>query len=160
MKNFLTRNKSRIIKSVIAAASIITVLGGTLVLAEPGDTDDPVVTKSYIVDVVVPQLKAYVEQKVSGGSSDAYSDKFTVVNVNAGQKVIFDGGAEFILRKGGGTIIGTEQGGISDTTYGYDLPNGSEMPSNHLLIVPRDDGRGFTATNDVIVMIKGGYSFR
>lgn len=160
MKNFFKGKKNGIIKTVIAAAAIITVLGGTLVLAEPGDTDDPVVTKSYIVDVVVPQLKAYVEQKISGGTSDSYSDTFAVVNVKAGQKVIFDSGAEFILRKGSGTIIGTDLGGIADTTYGYDLPDGSEMPSNHMLIVPRDDGRGFIASNDVIVMIKGGYSFR
>lgn len=160
MKNFFRNNKNKIIKTAIAAAAIITVLGGTLVLAEPGDTNDPVVTKSYIVDVVVPQLKAYVEQKVSGSTSDSYSDTFSVVNVNSGKQVVFDNGAEFILRKGSGIIVGSQLGGISDTTVGYDLPDGSAVPSNHLLIVPRDDGRGFIASDDVIVMIKGGYSFR
>lgn len=158
MKNFF--KKSRLTKMLISAAVIAALAGATLVLAEPGDTDDPVVTKSYIVDVVVPQLKAYVEQKVSGGSSDSYSDTFTVVDVKAGQKMIFDAGAEFILRKGQGVIIGSQQGGISDTTYGYDLGDGTELPANHMLIVPRGDGRGFTASNDVIVMVKGGYSFR
>ena len=158
MKNFF--KKSSLIKVIIAVTAIAVAAGGMLVLAEPGDTDDPVVTKSYIVDVVVPQLKAYVEQRLSGGSSDSYSDTFSVVNVNSGQKVIFDAGAEFILRKGHGTIIGNEQGGIADTTYGYDLPDGSDMPSNHMLIVPRDDGRGFVASGDVIIMVKGGYSFR
>ena len=62
--------KSRMIKALIAAVAILAVIGGTIVLAEPGDTDDPVVTKSYLVDVVVPQLKAYVERKMSGGSSE------------------------------------------------------------------------------------------
>mgnify|MGYP000759916546 FL=1 len=57
--------KNKWLKMIIAVAAILSVLGATLVLAEPGDTDDPVVTKSYIVDVVVPQLKAYVEQKLS-----------------------------------------------------------------------------------------------
>ena len=152
--------KSRMIKALIAAVAILAVIGGTIVLAEPGDTDDPVVTKSYIVDVVVPQLKAYVEQKMSGGSSDSYSEKFSVVNVNSGQTVVFDAGAEFILRKGSGTVIGSDQGGLADTTVGYDLGDGSALPANHLLIVPRDDGRGFSATSDVIVKIKGGYSFR
>lgn len=152
--------KSKVVKTIIAVAAIMAVIGGTIVLADPGDTDDPVVTKSYIVEVVVPQLKAYVEQKMSGGTADSYSEKFSVVNVDAGQTVIFDAGAEFILRKGNGVIIGTAEGGIADTTYGYDLPDGTEMPSNHMLVVPRDDGRGFTASNDVIVMIKGGYSFR
>ena len=50
--------KNKWLKMIIAVAAILSVLGATLVLAEPGDTDDPVVTKSYIVDVVVPQLKA------------------------------------------------------------------------------------------------------
>lgn len=158
MKGFF--NKSRLIKALAASLAIAVVAGGTLVLAEPGDTDDPVVTKSYIVDVVVPQLKAYVEQKISGGTSDSYSDKFSVVEVDSGQSVMFDAGAEFILRKGQGTIIGSAQGGIADTTAGYDLSSGEGVPSNHLLIVPRSDGRGFTASGDVIIMVKGGYSFR
>lgn len=158
MKKIFSNNK--VMKSIIAVIAIAAVACTTMVLAEPGDTDDPVVTKSYIVDVVVPQLKAYVEQKVSGGDSDSYSDVFTVVDVKAGQKMVFDAGAEFILRKGNGVIIGSNLGGISDTTSGYDLSDGSEMPANHMLIVPRGDGRGFTASNDVIVMVKGGYSFR
>lgn len=157
MRNFFKKNKFT--KTIIAVTVIAALAGGTLVLAEPGDTDDPVVTKSYIVDVVVPQLKAYVEQKVSGGTADSYNDTFSVVEVKAGQDVIFDAGAEFILRKGQGVIIGSELGGIADTTYGYDLGGGTEVPANHLLIVPRGDGRGFTASNDVIVMVKGGYSF-
>ncbi len=152
--------KSRIIKVLIAAAAITAVIGGTIALAEPGDTDDPVVTKSYIVNVVVPQLKAYVEERLGGGSSDSYADTFAVVNVSPGQTVLFDGGAQFILRKGNGVIVGTAQGGIADTTAGYDLPDGTEMPSNHMLIVPRDDGRGFVASNEVIIMVRGGYSFR
>ena len=153
------KNKSLLVLGLTIVLSI-TLCFGMLVLAEPGDTDDPVVTKSYIVNVVVPQLKAFVEQKISGGTSDQYSEKFAVVNVSAGQTVIFEAGSEFILRKGNGVIIATEKGGIADTTSGYDLGNGTEMPSNHMLIVPLNDGRGFKASNDVIVMIKGGYSFK
>lgn len=154
-------SKKRFAFALIAIVSIAALLlCGSVVLAEPGDTDDPVVTKSYIVNVVVPQLKAYVEERFGDGNSDAYSDTFTLVNVNPGQTVLFDSGAQFILRKGNGVIIGNEQGGIADTTYGLDLPNGTEMPSNHMLVVPRDDGRGFKASNDVIIMVKGGYSFR
>lgn len=152
--------KNKLLKTLIAALAVLTVIGGTIVLAEPGDTDDPVVTKSYIVNVVVPQLKAYVEERLGNSSSDSYSDTFSVVNVSPGQTVLFDAGAQFVLRKGNGVIIGAELGGIADTTAGYDLPNGSEMPSNHMLIVPRNDGRGFKASNEVIIMVKGGYSFR
>ncbi len=155
-----TKLKNRLLKALIAVTAILAVIGGTIVLAEPGDTDDPVVTKNYIVNVVVPQLKAYVEERLGGGSSDYYADTFAVVNVSGGQTVVFDAGAQYILRKGNGVIIGNELGGICDTTAGYDLPDGTEMPSNHMLVVPRGDGRGFKASNDVIIMVKGGYSFR
>lgn len=160
LKNIFKDTKHKFIKFGAVTAVAVTLLGGTLVLAEPGDSDDPVVTKSYIVDVVVPQLKAYVEQRVSGNTSDSFSDTFSVVNVSAGKQVVLSGGAEFILRKGSGTVVGSSLGGLSDTTAGYDLSDGSQVPANHLLIVPRDDGRGFVASSDVIIMVKGGYSFR
>ena len=59
---------------------------------------------------------------------------------------------------GKATIIATEKGGIADTTAGFDLADGNDMPSNHLLIVPLADGRGIRASSDVIVMIKGGFT--
>lgn len=83
-----------------------------------------------------------------------------MVNVSAGKQVICEAGTELILRMGKGTIIATAKGGLADTTIGYDLPNGYEMPSNHQLIVPVADGRGFQAETDVIVMVKGGYTVK
>ena len=51
------------------------------------------------------------------------------------------------------------QGGISDITAGADLPAGTNVSTNHLLLVPRDDGRGLTITSDIAyLMIKGAYS--
>lgn len=146
---------SKILKIGAAMGICISLFGGILGFSAPGDTTDPVVTKSYIVDVVVPQLKAYVDQQVGTGGGSA---AFTVVNVPAGTTVYGEAGTEMILRMGQGTVIATSKGGLADTTYGYDLPNGTAMPSNHLLIVPVNDGRGFTAATDVIVMIKGGYT--
>ena len=148
--------KTKIAALVLCAASIFMV-----VLAEPGDTDDPLISKAYIDNVVIPQLKEYVDNKISqvstgGGTQSAES--FKVVNMTAGQKMICDAGAELILRMGKAEIIATEKGGIADTTAGFDLANGTEMPANHLLIVPVADGRGITAQNDVIVMVKGGYT--
>jgi hypothetical protein len=154
MKRGLSRIK-------IAAVALSIVSAFTVVLAEPGGTDDPLISKSYIETVLMPQIKEYVETKISqissgGGSHTA--ETFKVVNMSAGQKMICDAGAELILRMGKADIIATEKGGIADTTAGFDLANGSEMPSNHLLIVPLGDGRGIEAQNDVIVMVKGGYT--
>lgn len=140
----------------------LVVIGGTVAFSEPGGTDDPVVTKSYIIDKVVPDIKAYVDERLGIAASDgevtSRPSTFIVVNLKAGQRVICEAGTELILRMGKSTIIATQKGGLADTTAGYDLANGTAMPSNHLLIVPVADGRGLVATTDAIVMVKGGYT--
>lgn len=134
----------------------------TVVLAEPGTEDDPLISKSYIENQVIPRLEQFIESRISeirsGGSAAA--DTFKVVEAQSGQEIICSAGTELILRMGKATIIATEKGGIADTTAGYDLANGTAMPSNHLLIVPVGDGRGIRATENVIVMIKGGYTVK
>ena len=155
--------KKRIVYStVLVFLLIFAVLTANIVTAEPGGDDDPIISLSYIQETVIPELKAYVDAKIAsiGGNSGSSSkgSVFEVVEINQGQKLIADAGTELILRMGKGTIIATEKGGIADTTAGYDLPNLTEMPSNHLLIVPLADGRGFVAQTNVIVMVKGGYS--
>ena len=99
-----------------------------------------------------------------GGQSgeQTSSSSFEVVNVKAGKTVIAGAGTEMILRMGNGNIIGSARGGISDVTAGYDLPDKAQTPSNHLLIVPLDDGRGITISDDgdAILMIKGSYEIK
>lgn len=158
------KNKNKLMKAGVALGVCLVLFGGVAVFSEPGGADDPVVTKSYIVDNVIPEIKAYIDERFGVAASEGVvtpaSNKFLVVNVSAGKTVICGAGAELILRMGKGTIIATEKGGLADTTAGYDLANGTEMPSNHQLIVPVADGRGFRATSDVIVMIKGGYTIQ
>ncbi len=147
--------KVKIVAAILCVASVFTVA-----LAEPGSNDDPLISKAYIDNVLMPQIKEYVEAKiseVSSGGEAQSSESFKVVNMTAGQTMICSAGAELILRMGSAGIIATEKGGIADTTAGFDLSHGTAMPSNHLLIVPLSDGRGIVANNDVIVMVKGGY---
>ena len=153
--------KRSLLRIGIILGLCIAIASTIIVFSEPGGTDDPVVTKSYIVDKVIPDIKAYIDERfgiaASEGVATARPNSFTVINVSKGKKVICDAGAELILRMGSGNIIATQKGGLADTTAGYDLANGTPMPSNHLLIVPVADGRGFKATTDAIVMVKGGY---
>ncbi len=154
-----TRTKITIVGLVVGIC--LLTCSGLIAFSEPGGTDDPVVTKSYIVDVVIPEIKAYIDERfgiaASEGSTTLHTNTFTVVNVPAGKTVTCEAGTELILRMGKGTIIATEKGGLADTTEGYDLANGTAMPANHQLVVPVADGRGFRAETDVIVMVKGGY---
>ena len=130
------------------------------VIANPGSEADPLISKSYITSTVMPQLEDYIEEEVkkqvSGGVSVS-AERFDVISLSAGEKIICENGTELILRMGSATIIATQKGGIADTTAGCDLADGTPMPSNHLLIVPVADGRGIVAHNDVLVMVKGGF---
>ncbi len=125
-------------------------LGIGHIFAAPGDVGDPVITLSYIESVLMPTLSKQIEQTVT--------PSFEVVDVGAGKTVICEAGTELILRKGSATVLSTEKGGLANVTSGIDLPNGAALPANSLVIVPRSDGRGVIAKDDLILMIKGKYS--
>ena len=148
--------KKNLIKKISLTACALMFLSLCLpgLAADPGSNDDPLVTLSYINDVLMPQVKSYVDSKsqASGG--------FEIVNVKAGQTVIASASTEMILRMGNAQIVATQKGGVADVTQGIDLQNGAVMPSNHLLIVPLDDGRGAQMLSDGIIMIKGNYTVK
>ncbi|MFZ5815809.1 MAG: hypothetical protein ACOY93_10970, partial [Bacillota bacterium] len=80
---------------------------------------------------------------------------FRVVTVPAGQAIIGEAGTEIVLRGGQATAITTPQGGLLNATAGTDMQQGQEVSPNHLLVVPRSDGRGLLAVTDIVLMVKG-----
>ena len=95
--------KFKVVALLLCAMSVFTV-----VLAEPGGADDPLVSKSYIDTVLIPQIKQYVEEKISGinitdngeaGVSQT-TQTFEVVALSKGQNLMCQAGAELILRDG------------------------------------------------------------
>ena len=48
--------KEKFLKFGVIAGLCLVLVGGSVVFSEPGGTDDPVVTKSYIVDKVIPDI--------------------------------------------------------------------------------------------------------
>lgn len=142
-------------------AAVLLVCSAAVVSAVPGDNSDPVVTKSYI-DKVIAEVKAYVDSKdISPGTvtpaTSGVSSTYQVLNVSKGQKITMGESTEFILRAGNGVVFSGTQGGIADVTGGTDLLSGEQVPQNHLLIIPRSDGRGFTAKTEAVIMIRGSY---
>ncbi|MBO5743770.1 MAG: hypothetical protein J6R68_05760 [Clostridia bacterium] len=145
--------RKKIILTTIALLFLSVCLPG--LAADPGSNEDPLVTLSYINDVLMPQVKSYVDSKAT-----ASNDGFEIVNLKSGQTVIAGASTEMILRMGNAQIVATQKGGVADVTSGFDLQNGAVMPSNHLLIVPLDDGRGAQMLSDGIIMIKGNYTVK
>ncbi|MHC1721624.1 MAG: hypothetical protein AB9836_00315 [Aminipila sp.] len=129
--------KKSVIISIVTI--LVMVLGISFAMAatnQPGSESDPVVTKSYV------------------DSRTSYSP----ISLTAGQKLIGGEGAEIILRSGEATAIDNGANGVSDLTIGTDLMTGSQVVTNHLLLVPRNDGRGIKAVTDIWVMVRGTYT--
>lgn len=144
---------------------------------EAGSANDPLVTKSYVdsqiaaissggnlsklentvkaqeemINVLTQEMNALKKQ----GSSS-----YTVVTVPAGSSITGMQGTEIIVRSGSGIVLASNGGGLQDMTEGTDLLGGSEVPKYHLVIIPREDGRGIYATKDLIVMVRGGYNIQ
>ena len=81
---------------------------------------------------------------------------FTIIPVSAGSTIIFYEGAEAILRSGSAVIVAGANG-LVNVTAGADIGNGQTVPANHLLLVPRSDGRGMRFSTDGFIMVKGQY---
>lgn len=121
------------------------VIAGAMVVqassADPGSEQDPLITQSYF---------------------ERYN-KLQVVEMKPGQKMILEEGSEFIVRSGKAVVISTQDGGLPDLTDGKDLANGQLIPHNHLILVPRNDGRGFKIMAENVpstgwIVVRGPYT--
>lgn len=173
--------------SIVICTSVIGI-NSDLAYTEPGSQTDPLVTKGYVdkkFDELKDSMKSEVEIGVKSnlgnikdtmdkmereikllslsgdkenGSVEIISEKFAVLELKRGQKIVADESTEMILRSGTATVIGSKAGGISDITEGRDLGPDEEIAKNHLIIVPRTDGRGITVKSGTIfIMVKGRY---
>ena len=158
-------------KMKLGMIMLATLVVGSSVYAAKGDagsSNDPLVTKSY-VDSKVTQLQKTVEVQASmidlltqeiNNMGKEESSSYEVVTIPAGQSIVGKQGTEIIVRSGNGQVLASDGGGLQDMTEGTDLLGGSEIPKYHLVIIPREDGRGIYATKDLIVMVRGGYNIQ
>lgn len=143
--------------------------GGYIVADAAGTTDDPLISLSYLNDVVVPQITQTIQSNVAQIAQTAAKEavaseviqqtgtSFNSVQVFAGQTIIGKAGTELILRVGSAAAVCPGDVGLVDTTQGLDLTNQKAVAANHVYIIPRADGRGILMASDGYIMIKGGY---
>jgi len=159
------RMNMKLKKSYIVVGMAILLIGSATVFSAPGDEDDPLVTQSYINNTV-DQIKVYIDQKIraieTGTSSPDISNELKVLELNKGQYLIGSAGTEIILRGGKATAYNVAKNkGISDVTAGVDIDNSdNQLPYNHLLIIPRDDGRGAYCTDKAFFMVRGSFEVK
>lgn len=156
--------KNKIKKIGIGLSAMIILLGATAVFSEPGSESDPLVTLSY-VEKKIDQLKYYVDEKIGNKNTDNKNvSSWVVVEVPAGKSLICKDGTEIILRSGDSRaiaiVVNGIMNGLTDVTAGKDLAMEEKIIANHLLIVPRDDGRGARALTNCFFLVKGDYEVR
>jgi hypothetical protein len=143
--------------------------------AIPGSEEDPLVTAGW-VEARLRTLKAELSGlKTEGGNGprgDAEGQPpsgqvvmvpspapvYEVAVLQPGARFLAGHGTEFILRSGRAVTIAADSGGVADLTSGVDLENKEAIPRNHLLLSPKDDGRGAVAETEVIFLIRGKYN--
>ena len=100
---------------------------------------DPLVTLSYVNEVLKPQIIAEVLQQTgngghiatSGSGTSAYLD----LNLESGKMIMLGANCEFIYRGGGAIIITTspEKGdGVSDMSTGAEFFSGKPLEFGHV----------------------------
>lgn len=149
----------KIIGSGLIVVMLIMTTG--IVFSEPGSDRDPLVSVSY-VDKKIDELKNYIDLKIKDNKNESPTENIVVgelevIVLQKGQSIIGSKGTEIILRSGTAVAIGSDLGGISDVTAGKDIDTNMEISKNHLLIIPRDDGRGVYSKTETYYMVRGKY---
>ena len=180
----------RIAACVILSAAL-ALMAICVYAATYSSEDDPLISLSYVNEVLLPQIKEMISDASLGKDIDDVEvtkpvettaettsepeeifpegtvntgAKYEVVNLKEGQTIYASVySCEVIVRSGSTKVVSPftvkwEEQGVSDTTDGVEIYNGGAVPTNHTIIIPRDDGRGITAqSGGAWIMVRGDY---
>lgn len=133
--------------------------------------NDPLVSLSYVNDVLKPQIVAQVMEKIEAeyvkitDITSVNAANYKVVTLKKDSTLMAKGVCEAVILSGNATVIVTSSqnisagNGINDLTAGNVVTNGKVLPFSHYLVISSADGRGFyAASGDVTLLIRGEYS--
>jgi hypothetical protein len=122
---------------VLTFSLCVTVTAGQTSVAATASESDPLVTLSYVNEVLKPQIIAEVLKQtggngyVNGSGTSAYLD----IDLDSGKMIMLGANCEFIYRGGGAVIITTspEKGdGVSDMSTGAEFFSGKPLEFGHV----------------------------
>lgn len=141
-----------------AALVALTITGVALAAGTQGSQSDPLVTLSYINDVLVPELMARADEKIEAKTEALMKEVqtgsravFATVEIPTGKKLNLTAGTQLILRQG--AALNTD--GIIDLTEGVSMWN--KLQPNHLYIATKD-GQQVTVTENTLFLVQGRYT--
>ena len=176
------KSKIFIALGVIVAVSVIAAVT-VIATSSYGTQSDPLVTKSYLDETVVPSLDDKLDSSIAAArdelnaefdrKADEYledvkgeldefknselSNGFAVISLAEGQSVSCSVGTEIMLRIGSVVSYGPSLPRLIDETTGSTLDySGSSLVKNHMYMVTIQ-GNGVTAASSAKILIKGEY---
>lgn len=173
--------KIRWIAAALIAASVLT--AATVCAYAYDGTQDPLISLSYLLkfkqesvdpeisalNARIAELESKLNAALAGGvvTSSVQTPtvaspeaEYTVVQVNAGTTVLAASPCDIMLRAGTAVAVSPHAAqGLSDYTDGAELLDGQPLTVNHMILIPRDDGRGIRITSDTAyIIIRGRYT--
>ena len=148
--------RERTLKIVIAVLAVLLVAGVTAYAATNyGSKDDPLITKSYLDEVVKPQLENEMRTKLDAAAADILHSapgEFAAVELAEGQTLGCVSGCQILPVSGSVSAIGA----FADTTAGAAVEAESALSANHLYMATEDGGVRANAPSTVLV--SGSYT--
>ena len=120
-----------------------------------GSREDPLITKSYLDEVVQPRLEQELQNQIEAAESAIRSSlpgEFTELSLSAGQTLKCALGGELLLRTGSAKALGT----LADTTSGSTVADAAGLTANHLYLAAAENS-GMTASGACTVLVSGSY---
>lgn len=130
--------------------------GAALASGNQGSQQNPLVTLSYLNEVVVPEILKQVDEKLNAKTKELDSSQaaFVPVELPAGKSVTLSAGSQLLVRSGKLASANALVDMTDGTTWNSD---GSGMKVNHLYI-STGAGQIVTAVTEAAVMVQGEYT--
>lgn len=169
-------------RALPALLALTLMLGTGVAVASGGGKKDPLVTLSYLEDVVIPDILDQLSKKTKSVDKqlkqdladqiDAYeeemqnlvsntsvgSETYVLVTLTKGQTMALEVGCEMMLRVGTATVNAATSPALIDVTTGGTINGGASLVKNHLYMSTIPD-RTLTPTADTVkLLVRGGYT--
>ena len=153
-------SKKRIIVIILCAVLALALGFSVFAATSYGSEDDPLITKSYLTKILLPQLQEDFQEELDAAVAEIERDgsgEFTVITLSKGQTVKCGVGCEVMLRIGSAEAMGDSAPAMVNTTTAESIFKGYKLEVNNLYLVTIE-GNGFKATSDnTKLLIKGDY---
>ena len=174
-------NRITAIVGVLILVSV-TLVGAFSVSATGGDQADPLITLSYLTQVVKPELLGKVDEQVKAneqallgkvdtaiadytkkmeealGGTNGEGAVYTVIQLSKGELLYPVTGGEILLRSGSASVLSASIPApvLHDATSGAAMGIGGALQLNHLYVIPVE-GTVIAATTDCTLLVRGEY---